>query len=328
MLKFYCFLTGDDYNIVKDSTPLSKKKIKLYAVGLSIPVILWAVQSYLLVTEVLGKDISTAIIAMIICVAIIFAIEKSIIMSNGSKIIAVFRIFLGLTIAVIGSLVLDEVIFKNDIDTQFADDKRESVENSMESIKNDLNVKIEAKDIEVKDNKEQWEKAELDAIKEADGTAGTGIPNVGRITQLKLQKAEEKRGYYERSSTEMNSMISSKDSVLNAYEEKLSISYSDASLLLRIKALFNMIGKDSAMKWSYIIFTIFIVLLESMVVIIKLCSADTLYEKKMKMIEQIGEKRMRMIQDNNAQVYDQVIFKGDIMKRTEILKRPMNGIYK
>ena len=48
----------------------------------------------------------------------------------------------------------------------------------------------------------------------------------------------------------------------------------------------------------------------------------------MKMIEQIGEKRMRMIQDNNAQVYDQVIFKGDIMKRTEILKRPMNGIYK
>jgi len=328
MLKFYCFLTGDDYNIVKDSTPLSIKKIKLYAIGLIIPVILWAVQSYLLVTEVMRKDIPTAILVMIVCVVLIFAIEKSIIMSNGSKYIAVFRVILGLTIAVIGSIILDEVVFKNDIDVQFADDKRESIENSMESIKNDLNVKIMAKENEVMENKEQWEKAELDAIKEADGTAGTGIPNVGRITQLKLQKAEEKRGYYQRSSIEMNSMIISKDSVLKAYEEKLSNSYSDASLLLRIKALFNLIGKDGAMKWSYIIFTLFIVLLESMVVIIKLCSSDTNYEKKMKMIEKIGEKRMNLILDNNSSVFDPIIFKSDIQQRTEILRKPMNGVYR
>jgi len=326
MLKFCCFITGDEYNLIKDETPLSKKKIRLYSLGIFISVLLWTAQSFLLLTQVLGKEILTGIMAMIICASLIFAIDKSIIMTNGSKVIAVFRIFLGLTIAIIGSLILDEVVFKNDIDTQFAEDKRESFENSMANIKKDLITKISAMENEVTENKLKWERAELEAIKEADGTGGTGIPNVGKITQLKLTKAEEKKSFYENSNVELKSMINSKDSVLKSYENKLSNNYSDASLLLRIKALFNLVTKDGAMKWSYIVFTLFIFLLESFVIIIKLFSNETNYERKMKMIELIGEKRMNRIIDNNSSIYDEIIFNGDLKKSKGILKRPVNGV--
>jgi hypothetical protein len=67
--------------------------------------------------------------------------------------------------------------------------------------------------------------------------------------------------------------------------------------------------------------------MESVVIIIKLCSKETNYEKKMKLIEQIGEKRMNKLLENNSPVFDQQIFKGDLKEASEILRKPLNGIH-
>jgi len=64
-----------------------------------------------------------------------------------------------------------------------------------------------------------------------------------------------------------------------------------------------------------------------MVIVIKLFSKETNYEKKMKLIEDIGEKRMRKILENNPPVFDQVIFKGDLKKSTDLINKPLTGIY-
>ena len=282
MLKFCCFITGDEYNLIKDETPLSRKKIRLYAISIIIPVLLWGINSYLLVSQVLHKSISAAILTSIISMIIIFVIEKSIVMSNGSKVIAIFRLFLGLTIAILGSLGFDEVIFQNDIDTQLAENKREFIESSMMNFKGELAGKNYEKEKELAELKNQWDAAVSEAIKEADGTGGTGTPNVGKITQLKLLKADEKRDYYENYKSELNKYILSQDSIIKCKEEILGKSYNENSLLLRIKALFDLVSKDGWMKWSYILFTFLIVLLESMVILIKLFSKETNYEKKNK----------------------------------------------
>jgi len=328
MLKFCCFITGDEYNLIKDETPLSRKKIRLFAISIIIPVLMWGINSYLLVSQVLHKSISAAIITSIISMIIIFVIEKSIVMSNGSRVIAIFRLFLGLTIAILGSLGFDEVIFQNDIDTQMAENKREFIESSMIKFKSELAIKNFEKEKELSELKNQWDAAVSEAIKEADGTGGTGNPNVGKITQLKLLKADEKRASYEISKFEQINYLILQDSLIKSKEEILGNSYNENSLLLRIKALFDLVSKDGWMKWSYILFTFLIVLLESMVILIKLFSKETNFEKKMKMIEQIGEKRMKSIIENSPHVYDQIIFKNDIRSSRKILERPMNGIYK
>jgi tRNA uridine 5-carbamoylmethylation protein Kti12 len=71
------------------------------------------------------------------------------------------------------------------------------------------------------------------------------------------------------------------------------------SLLRRIHAMFELVLNDGAMRFVYSLFTLFLFLLESLVVIYKICSAETHYEKKIKAIEKIGADRLNrlMIRD-------------------------------
>ena len=327
MLKFCCAITGDEYELLKNETPYSQKKIRLFALVISIPVIMWLVNSYLLTTEVLKKDALTGIIVMLICTVIIFIIEKSIVMSNGSRAITVFRILLGFIVAFIGSLSFDEVIFHNDIESQMSENKREYVALSINNYKAELNGRILESDKKVSEKDNLWQISEREAINEADGTGGTGIPNVGKITQLKLMKAEESKNVYEKSKLELNNLKNTTDSVLKVTEENIGKSYNENSLLLRIKALFDLVSKDGWMLVIYITFTFLVLFLESLVIIVKIFSKDSNYEKKMKLIEQLGEKRMKLLYENNSPVYDRIAFKGDLQKSTDLIDKPLNGIY-
>lgn len=327
MLKFICSITGDDYNLIKNETPHSIKKVKLFVVCLMIPVIMWAINSFLLVSEVLKKDFTTAIIAMIISTIIIFVIEKAIIMSNGSKSIAVFRICLGIIIALIGSLAFDEVIFKNDIDTQISENKNLYVNEHLDEKRKELSAGLMLMEYNMKSKDSIWKDAINAAIGESEGTSGSGIPNRGKITELKLQKADEYKNEYEIARTDLYNLKNSNDSIISVYENKLNSSFNENSLLLRVKALFDLVQKDGWMMTIYILFTLLIILMESMVIIVKLFSKESNYEKKMKLIEQIGEKRMNFILNNNSQVYDNVVFKGDLNNVNTLLRKPVNGMY-
>lgn len=327
MLKFYCLITGDDYNLLKDETPQSKKKVKLFAFCIVIPVLFWAINSFLLSSQVLMKDYFTSILVMIICTVIIFIIEKIIVMSNGSKSIAAFRICIGLIIAAIGSLSMEEVIFKNDIDTQMSKIKSVYVSNALNIKKNELNTDILKKESEVSIKDSIWREAKNAAIGEADGTGGSKIPNRGKITDLKLQKADELKIELDKASSELNQLKLSNESILKTHGENVARGFEMNSLLIRVKALFTLVAEDVFMLIFFLLFTALILLMESVVIIVKLFSKETNYEKKMKLIEEIGDKRMRKIVENNSPGYDSLIFKGDMKSSTELIRRPVNGIF-
>ncbi len=70
MLKFYCFITGDDYKLLMTDTPESKKKVSALATVIFIPVIIWIVTGYLMVETVLRGSFASAImvdIPVIMC---------------------------------------------------------------------------------------------------------------------------------------------------------------------------------------------------------------------------------------------------------------------
>lgn len=135
MLRFCCFITGDDYQMVKHETPASKKKIASLVSAMFIPVAMWIINVVLVVQQVLQGTLISAILAGIIAGLLIFFIERNIIMSNGSKAIMTFRVLLGLIIALLGSLAFDEIIFKNDIDQQLSENKAESIKNAQQKVR-------------------------------------------------------------------------------------------------------------------------------------------------------------------------------------------------
>jgi Domain of unknown function (DUF4407) len=222
MLKFYCLITGDDYNLLKDETPQSIKKVKLFSFCIVIPVLFWTINSFLLSSNVLKKDMTTSVMVMIICALMIFIIEKIIVMSNGSKSIAAFRVCLGIIIALIGSMSLEEVIFKNDIDTQMSENKRIYVANALDIKKQELNVPLLKMENKVNYKDSIWREAKDAAIGEADGTGGSKIPNRGKITELKLQKADELKAEFDNASSELYFMKLSNDTVLKLMMRKLT----------------------------------------------------------------------------------------------------------
>ena len=68
--------------------------------------------------------------------------------------------------------------------------------------------------------------------------------------------------------------------------------------------MFQLVRSDPFMLIVYALLTLFIFFCEFLVVLIKMCSSKTNYERKLELIEGIGNKRMEIIMKNDLVHYD------------------------
>jgi len=304
MLHFFSFVTGNDYNMLKNETPASRIKVSAMGTALFIPVIIWFINGYFLITEIMNGPIYQAIITGAIFAVLIFIVDRSLLMATNSKFLALFRILLGLVISILGAIILDEIVFKDDIEQQMMEIKNESTMDYLGNIDDLYASNLARIQAEVDNRYTAWQSAMEDAKKEADGTGGSGTKGVHAIANLKLDIADSNREAYENAKAELATLQEKiqidKDNKISEVEE----GFKDSALLMRIKALYMLVVKDSFMKAIYILFTAFIVLLELMVIILKLSWSKTNYEKRLDFIEEIGEKRMNKIRQNDPRLYE------------------------
>jgi hypothetical protein len=279
MMKIYCKILGEDFNYVNQFQPSGKRKIALLANCLMVPVILWMITGYLLVHNVLGNSFPIAIFSALIISFIIFLIERAIIMSTGSIMIVIFRIGLGLGIAFLGAISIDEALFKNDIDHKMAEYKKNASQNAEQKIDQDWIEKINRQQAIVNNKSTLWNQALDDAKREADGTGGSKTRNVGTITRLKIQAAS----YLEKDYKIENNMLESMNKEYRLERTNASNNaagnFKEEALLLRIEAMFDLIRTNSYMRIVYIVFTIVLVFLEVMVLTIKMCNKKSIDEE-------------------------------------------------
>ena len=119
-LQFGCFLTGYSYDLVMSCSEASKKSVKKYTSALLIIMILWFLIGFLFSEEYLKLPIWGATISGIILTIIIIQIERQIILGSKNKWSTSFRVLLGFVMAVLGSVIVDQIIFKEDIEKQKA----------------------------------------------------------------------------------------------------------------------------------------------------------------------------------------------------------------
>lgn len=278
MLKYYSILIGENPRYTAMFQPASKRKIALYANCLMIPVILWFINSYLLVSHVLQGNILVAILTGLIAAFIIFLIERAIIMSNGSRPIFWFRIILGLIVASLGSISFDEVIFKQDIDNKIAQYKKTEGDNAAHQVEADYQNQIAAQQLIVNQKAIDWKKSLQDAKDEADGTGGSRQKLVGKITLLKMNVAEKQETDYNAENYKLVTLKSNIDSSKVLAKAKAEADFNGNALLLRIRAMFDLLGEDGFMLAIYILFTAFLFCLEFLVVLIKIGSKNSVDE--------------------------------------------------
>jgi hypothetical protein len=116
-VKFGCLITGWNYNILINCTEASRKQLKKYSSAILILIILWALIGYSFAERYVGASVPGCIITSIIFVVVIVQIERQIILTVGkSKMLGFFRFVIAFIMAILGSAILDQIIFKDDIE--------------------------------------------------------------------------------------------------------------------------------------------------------------------------------------------------------------------
>jgi len=299
MLKFACKVTGDDYQMLKSETPLSRKKVIVQALSVFVPTILWFINGLLLSYSVLEKPILIALLVGVIAALIIFLIEKLVVMSNGSVLLTIFRGFLAFLVAILGSVFMDEVIFVKDINQQLSLNKNLLLEKKEEEVKIKWAEELAKQEQLVYRKYEIWHTTQAEAQREADGSGGSGVKGVHAITRLKMENAALNQSDYLCAKSDMETLSQKIRNEQEQVKSQVESSFENNALLNRIKAMFDLAFSDIYMLVFYTVVTLILFVLEFLVIIFKITMKKTNYEYRLELIEEIGRKRMDKVRQND-----------------------------
>jgi len=118
-VRFGCFLTGYNYGIVKGSSEIASKAVKRYTAALIIVGILWSFIGYTFTQRYLHGGLWGSLAGALVFVVIILQIERQIILSmTPSRWLYISRGIIAMMMAIIGAVIIDQIIFKEDIDLE------------------------------------------------------------------------------------------------------------------------------------------------------------------------------------------------------------------
>ena len=118
-IKFGCFLTGYNYGIVRASSEVTAKAVKKYTSAILIVCILWFFVGFAFTKRYVQNSSTFAFAGAVLMVIIVIQIERQIILNVGRNIKLFFaRGMIACLMAVIGSIIIDQTIFKGDIDLE------------------------------------------------------------------------------------------------------------------------------------------------------------------------------------------------------------------
>ncbi|GGI52199.1 hypothetical protein GCM10011425_34110 [Mucilaginibacter galii] len=115
--KFGCFLTGYNYNILMASSEVAMKALKRYTSAMLIVCVLWSFIGFVFTDRYLSGGIWGSLLGGGVLCFIIIQIERQIILStNVNKLMYYFRVIIALAMGLIGSIIIDQIIFQKDIE--------------------------------------------------------------------------------------------------------------------------------------------------------------------------------------------------------------------
>lgn len=164
-IRFGCFLTGYNYKIVKNSSEAAAKSVKKYTAAIVIVCIIWFFIGFTFSQRYLQSDLTGSITAGIISVIIIVQIERQIILSiHPNRWILIFRSCLAFMMAVLGAVIIDQILLEKDIELEKLSYISERVDSILPSKTSELKNQIMAMDttIELKELEKQRYSAEID----------------------------------------------------------------------------------------------------------------------------------------------------------------------
>lgn len=142
--RFGCLLTGWNYDILLTCTEASNKQLKKYTSALIILIILWGLIGYLFAERYVQTPWWGCAIISFTMIVIVLQIERQIILTVG-KIgwLKFFRFSIAVIMAIIGSAIIDQIIFKDDIEKKMIEIVDRQVQDQLPNRLTVINSKLQ-----------------------------------------------------------------------------------------------------------------------------------------------------------------------------------------
>jgi len=290
MTKIECLLIGWKPEILKNCREVSYSTLKRYVAAIVILSIIWGIigwnfaDNYLALKSWYGKAITS-----VFFIAVIVFIERYIILSHGKlTALRIFRIFLAVLMAVLGSTIFDQIVFKNDINVQMKEIRTEQInaeipkrtiliDGQINEISNTIDtitsinralydelIKLPVIVVpEVTNTRRQVGKDdEGRPIYEYDRTvAQRSVPNPK--TEQAQKNEELLKEYRDREKALQDRRLNVANEVRNEYEQ------ADTGFLEELGALYSLLGKNWIVRMFYLFLFLFLTCLELLVITTK-----------------------------------------------------------
>ncbi|HXS54948.1 MAG TPA: DUF4407 domain-containing protein [Hanamia sp.] len=308
-IRFGCFLTGYNYGIVRNSSEVAAKAVKRYTSAMLIVCIIWAFIGYVFTDRYLHGGKWGSVAGSIILVVIIIQIERQIILSiNPTVWLYVARGIIAAMMAIIGAIIIDQIIFKEDIELEKITSIEERVKKALPPKTEELKTQIRALDSAI--NQKENERLVLisDVEKKPTTTVFSTQSSMKSEKRTIIDSITGKPVITERSSPQMvtvstnvpNPQIaliaplektiadlriqkSSKDSMLLNIRPQLEKEISSkVGFLDELEVMYSLISRSKVALIVWLIWFFFLFGLEMLVLISKVNEKENDYEKTVK----------------------------------------------
>lgn len=146
-VRFGCFMTGYNYNILRNCSEAAFKSVKKYTAAMLIVCILWFFIGFTFAHRYLSLGLPGCLLAGVLSVIIIVQVEKQIVLSiNPGKLLLVFRGCLAFMMSILGAVIIDQILFEKDIEIEKISYISEKVDKILPSKTEELRKQIGAMD--------------------------------------------------------------------------------------------------------------------------------------------------------------------------------------
>ncbi|NLR63823.1 DUF4407 domain-containing protein [Chitinophaga varians] len=118
-VRFGCFMTGYNYNILRNCSEAAFKSVKKYTAAMLIVCILWFFIGFTFAHRYLSLSLPGCLLAGMLATIIIIQVEKQIVLSiNPGKLLLIFRGCLAFMMSILGAVIIDQILFEKDIEIE------------------------------------------------------------------------------------------------------------------------------------------------------------------------------------------------------------------
>ena len=298
--KFFLFCSGVDMALL-EKYPEDQNKMA----GIGATVLFTGVLAFITSTYALWTVFDAAWLAIpfgLLWGSIIFNLDRYIVMSmhsHGNKVqqmlIALPRLVLASLIAVVISNPLELKIFEKEIENQLVIDQERIRQEQHATLALPFEIYIHKRDsmISHRENELQTLEKRKDelhqlALKEADGTGGSGKPNLGPIYKAKKEEADKAEEEWRIKVQEQAPLLAILQHQRDSVESEMRMAL-DALVIppyngyaARLQALKTLTRNNPIMAWANGFILLLFIVLESAPVLVKWLSPETAYDLAVK----------------------------------------------